>query len=75
MQNTLPEDPDLLLDSEIETLSTAPLVGTLRLTTNSGEIALRVEKDAARFLLDYLVDFLSDEGEAEPVCSKPAALN
>ncbi|MDR6759220.1 hypothetical protein J2Y48_004536 [Mycoplana sp. BE70] len=53
-----------LLDSEIYTLSTNPLIGVLEVVTDQGSIELAVNKDGAESLIATLLEFLA-EGEGE----------
>jgi hypothetical protein len=47
-----------LVSAEILIQSADPLVGELALTTDSGEIVLALNKEAATVLLERLVSFL-----------------
>ena len=47
----------MLVAAEIVTQSVDPLVGELALTTDSGEIVLALNKDAATVLPERLVSF------------------
>jgi hypothetical protein len=52
---------DLLLSSEIIALSTEPLIGQLRLTTDNGDVVMAVNAESAQALVEELITFLDTQ--------------